>query len=75
MRFLRTIGATLMSKGVISRGWYAVLTGLAMLYAVVVIAPATGTDPAAPYVAILLAIAGIWSVERGARLEFRRRQE
>ncbi len=46
-----------------------------MLYAVLVIAPAAETDPAAPFVAILLAIAGIWSIERGVRLEFHRRQD
>lgn len=75
MRVLRTVGAALLSKGVISRGWYAVLTGIAMLYAALSIASAAETDPAAPFVVLALAVAGLWSIERGWRLEFRRSQD
>jgi hypothetical protein len=74
MRVLRAVGAYVLSKGVISRGWYAILTGIAMIYAVLVIAPASDTDPAAPFVAVALAVTGIACIERGVRLERRRRR-
>jgi hypothetical protein len=69
MTVLRTLAAALLSKGVISRGWYAILTGLAMLYVVWVISPVAGDDPAVPFVAVALAVTGVWSIERGVRLE------
>jgi protein-S-isoprenylcysteine O-methyltransferase Ste14 len=67
-----TVMRALLSRGVISPGWYAILTGLAMLYVVWLIAPVAHTDRAIPVVAVVLAITGIWSIERGLRSQLRR---
>jgi O-antigen/teichoic acid export membrane protein len=71
---LRTIRATLLSKAVPSPGRYSIWTGLAMLYVVWLIAPASDTDWAVPFVVFALAITGVWSIERGFRLERQRRR-
>ncbi|WP_182524954.1 hypothetical protein [Nocardioides dongkuii] len=72
MSRLRAIGSALLSRGVLTPGWYAILTGLAML----VVAHALGTvaddDPAAAYVAVGMAVLGIWQLERGVRAELAR---
>ena len=73
MAVLRDLARALLSKGVISRGWYAILTGLAMLFVVWLIVPIADTDPAVPVVAVVLALTGIWSIERGLRSEYQRR--
>jgi hypothetical protein len=73
MATLRTVVAALMSKGVISAGWYSILTGLALLYVAYTLASVSDSDPAAPYVAVLFAVAGVWQLWRGVRLEFRRK--
>jgi hypothetical protein len=73
MKVAGKIAAALMSRGVISRGWYSVLTGVAMLLAVWLIAPASDSDPAVPVVVLVLALTGIWSIERGLRAEYQRR--
>jgi glucose dehydrogenase len=73
MRLAGKIAAAVMSKGVISRGWYSVLTGVAMLLAVWLIAPTSDSDPAVPFVALVLALTGIWNIERGLRAEYQRR--
>ena len=73
MRLAGRLAAALMSRGVISRGWYSVLTGVAMLLVVWLIAPATNSDPAVPVVALVLAVTGIWNIERGLRAEYQRR--
>jgi len=73
MAVLRDLARALLSKGVISRGWYAILTGVAMLFVVWLIAPVADTDPAVPVVALVLAVAGIWNIERGLRSEYQRR--
>jgi hypothetical protein len=73
MASLRSVWGWLMSKGVISPGWYAILTGIAMLVLVWLIAPAAPDDRAVPVAALVLAVAGIWSIERGLRQEYQRR--
>jgi hypothetical protein len=61
-----------MSTGVLSAGWYSVLTGLALLYVAYLLGSGSG-DAAAPFVAVALAVAGVWQLERGLRSEFQRR--
>jgi hypothetical protein len=61
-----------MSTGVLSAGWYSVLTGLALLYVSYVLGSIPG-DAAAPFVAVALAVTGVWQLERGLRAEFQRR--
>jgi hypothetical protein len=73
MRLAGKIAAALMSRGVISPGWYSVLTGVAMLLVVWLIAPASDSDPAVPVVALVLALTGMWNIERGLRAEYQRR--
>lgn len=70
MAVLRDLARALLSKGVLSRGWYAVLTGLAMLFVVWLIAPIADTDPAVPAVAVVLALTGIWSIACGLRSQY-----
>jgi hypothetical protein len=45
-----------------------------MLYVAWLIAPASDTDWAVPFVVFALAITGVWSIERGFRLERQRRR-
>jgi hypothetical protein len=66
---LRRIVAAVMARGVISPGWYAVWTGLAMLFVVWLLVPIWRTDPMAPVAAAVLAVLGLRSVVRGVRLE------
>jgi len=68
----RTVARWLLSKGVLSAGWYSVLTGLALAYVAYLIGSASEDDAAAPLVAVALAVAAIWQLERGLRAEFRR---
>lgn len=63
-----------MAMGVLSAGWYSVLTGAALLgvaYLLGSVPP--GDDAAAPFVALALAVTGLWQLERGLRAEFQRR--
>ena len=71
----RTVAAALMSKGVLSAGWNSILTGLAMLYVAYLLGSVSSDDAAAPYVAVVSAVAGAWQVERGVRAELRRRRQ
>jgi hypothetical protein len=61
-----------LSRGRISRGWYSILTGVAMLYVAWVLGSVSATDAAAPLVGLVLAITGIWCLGRGILLEVRR---
>jgi glucose dehydrogenase len=70
---VRAVTTALLSKGVISAGWYNVLTGVAMLLVAWLLASASDHDAAAPFVAVVLAVTGVWQLERGLRREFRRR--
>jgi glycerol uptake facilitator-like aquaporin len=72
MGFARAAASRLMSTGVLSAGWYSILTGLALLYVAYALGSVSG-DEAAPFVAIALAVTGAWQLERGVRAEFQRR--
>jgi len=74
MTAVRALVSALMSKGVISPGWYAILTGLAMLYVAYLLGSAVQADPAALFVGLGLGVLGVWSLERGVRSEVRRRR-
>ena len=74
MTALRALIAGLLSRGVISPGWYAILTGLAMLLVAYFLGSATGSDRAALYVGLAFGVTGVWSLERGIRSEVRRRR-
>ena len=73
MATLRRLASVLLSKGVISAGWYAILTGLALLYVGWGLASASGGDRAAGVVSVVALLAGVWQLERGLRSEFQRR--
>jgi glucose dehydrogenase len=63
-----------MSRGDIGDGWYSVLTGLAMLVVAFLLGSvSTSDDPAALVVAVVLALTGVWQLERGLRSERQRR--
>jgi hypothetical protein len=67
------IASRLMSTGVLSAGWYSVLTGLALLYVSYLLGSVSEDDAAAMPVALALAVTAIWQLERGLRAELRRR--
>lgn len=71
---LRKAFAALLSLGVPSPGWYAILTGCALILVAKALGSVADTDPAAPYVAVVLAVTGVWQLERGVRAELRRRR-
>jgi asparagine N-glycosylation enzyme membrane subunit Stt3 len=73
MSWIRTYLAGLMAKGQIGPGWYAILTGLVMLAVARALASAGDTDPVAPYVAVVLAVTGLWSLGRGGLRVYRER--
>lgn len=62
-----------MATGVIGRDWYAVLTGVAMLYLAWVLSSALAGDPVSPLVAALFVITGGWQLASGVRGLRRRR--
>jgi hypothetical protein len=61
-----------MSWGALSPGRYAVLTGAALLYLAYLLGSVSG-DSVAPFVAVGLAVVGVWQLTIGLRAEFRRR--
>jgi len=73
MASLRTVVSALMSKGVLSAGWNSILTGAAFVFLAYVLGAVVDGDSAAPFVAVVLAVAGAWQLERGLRAEFQRR--
>ena len=75
MTTLRSVASALMNKGVLSPGWYAVLTGAVMLYLAYVLTSVANADPAAPAVALVLAVTGVWQLQRGLRSELQRRRD
>jgi hypothetical protein len=72
MQVLRRLATTVMSTGRISRGWYSLLTGVAMLYVAWLLGSVHATDDAAPFVGLVLGITGIGCLGRGILLEVRR---
>ena len=72
--FLRAAASRLMAMGVLSAGWYSILTGLVLLYVAYLLGSvAWEADRAAPFVAVVLAVTGVWQLNRGLRAEFQRR--
>jgi hypothetical protein len=69
---VRALVSALLSKGVISPGWYSILTGVAMLLVAYLVGSAVHTDPAALPVGLTLGVVGVWSIERGIRSEVQR---
>jgi hypothetical protein len=67
------LGSTLLSKGVVSSGWYSILTGLALLVVGFALGSVKGDDPAAGPVGGASFLAGLWQLQRGVRLTFPRR--
>ena len=75
MGFARAAASRLMSTGVLSAGWYSVLTGLALLFVAYALGSVSQDDAAAPFVAAALAVTGVWQLQRGLRAEFQRRRK
>ena len=73
MAILRRLLSNLLMKGVISAGWYSILTGLALLVVGRMLASASRYDLAAGVVGVVAFLAGVWQLERGLRAEFQRR--
>jgi hypothetical protein len=75
MTTLRRLLSILLSKGVISAGWYSILTGLVLVIVGLALASGSRDDPAAGVVGLLLFLVGVWQLERGLRSEFQRRPQ
>ena len=69
----RKLPSALLSRGVISAGWYAILTGLALLVVGLALASVAGDDTAAGVVGVACFAGAWWQLERGLRSEFQRR--
>jgi uncharacterized membrane protein YfcA len=65
--------SALLSRGMLSAGWYSILTGLVLFIVGVALASVASDDPAAGVVGVVLLLAGVWQLERGVRSEFQRR--
>jgi hypothetical protein len=62
-----------MTMGLLSDGWYSILTGLALLFLAYVLGGVSwDVDPAASVVAVALLVIGSWHLTRGLRAEFQR---
>ncbi len=75
MTLLRRLGARLMSTGVLSTGINSIVTGVALLVAASLLWSGLDTDPVAGPVGIAVAVLGVWSIERGVRRTWRRRED
>ena len=73
MTALRTLASAMLSKGVLSAGWYSILTGLVLLILGLALASVSGDDHAAGVVGVVSFLAGGWQLERGLRSELQRR--
>ncbi len=63
-----------MAVGVLSAGWYSILTGMVLLYLAYVLGRIPwDVDRAAPFVSVAFAVTGLWQLTRGLRAEFQRR--
>ena len=61
-----------MSTGVLSAGWYSVLTGVALLLVAYALGFVSQDDATALPVGLALGMTGLWQLERGLRAEFQR---
>ena len=68
----RARGTNLLGRGVISAGWYSILTGVAMLVVAHLLFSVREDDRAAGAVAVVLLVTGAWQLQRGLRAELRR---
>jgi tetrahydromethanopterin S-methyltransferase subunit C len=75
MTTVRRFLSAMLSKGVISAGWYSILTGLVLVLVGLALASVARDDPAAGLVGVLLLLMGVWQLERGLRSEFQRRPQ
>ena len=73
MATLRTLASGLLLKGVISAGWYSILTGLVLLVVGLALASVSGDDRVAGVVSVVALLGAVWQLERGLRSEFQRR--
>ena len=65
-----------MTIGVISDGWYAILTGLVLLLLAYLLGSVPwDVDPAATLVAMAFLVMGLWQLTRGLRTEFPRQRK
>jgi hypothetical protein len=73
VKFVRAAASRLMTIGVISDGWYAILTGLVLLLLAYLLGGVPwDVDPAATLVAMAFLVLGLWQLMRGLRAEFPR---
>jgi tetrahydromethanopterin S-methyltransferase subunit C len=70
---LHRLASALLSKGVISAGWYSILTGLVLGVVGLALASVSRDDVAAGVVGVVAFLVGAWQLERGLRSEFQRR--
>jgi len=75
MTTLRKFASALLSKGVLSAGWYTILTGVVLLVVGLALASVSRDDPAAGVVGVVFFLAAAWQLERGLRSEFQRRPQ
>jgi len=74
VKVLRAAAAHLMTIGVLSDGWYAMLTGVALLVLAYLLGGVPwDVDPAATLVGMAFLAVGLWQLTRGLRAEFPRR--
>lgn len=74
MKFVSAAASRLMAKGLLSAGWYSILTGLVLLCLAYVLGRIPWDfDRAAPFVSVAFAATGLWQLTRGLRAEFQRR--
>lgn len=74
MKVLRTAASRLIATGVLSAGWYSILTGVVLLYLAYVLGMTPwDVDRAAPFASVAFAATGLWQLTRGLRAEFQRR--
>ena len=73
MKSVRAAASRLMTIGVISDGWYAILTGLVLLLLAYLLGGVPwDVDPAATLVAMAFLVLGLWQLTRGLRAELPR---
>lgn len=74
MKFLRAAASRVMTIGLLSDGWYSILTGLVLLLLAHVLGSVPwDVDPAANLVSMAFLVMGLWQLTRGLRAEFQRR--
>ena len=74
MKVLRAAASRLMTIGVLSDGWYSILTGLVLLLLAYLLGSVPwDVDPAASLVAMAFLVMGLWHLTRGLRAEFQLR--